>query len=203
MKINWLVSGTTTLTVLMLSSPAHGAKLSSWRFNANQNQLEFQTDGAVQPQAQLIFNPTRLVIDLPGTTFGRPQLTQPISSGEFRSLRVGQFNPQTARIVVEMHKGYTLDPAQVKFVGITPSKWTVQLPRPKAEKNAVSPRSIYSVITPQSNNPLSNNPPSSTSPPRTIAASTSNAATKIESFRVTGDGFFMRTSGPKPKIKVN
>jgi len=196
-KINWLVSGTTTLAVLMLSSPAHGAKLSSWRFNADQNQLEFQTDGAVQPQAQLIFNPTRLVIDLPGTTFGRPQLTEPISGGAIRSLRVGQFNPQTARIVVEMQEGYTLDPAQVKFIGITPSKWTVQLPPPKTEASAVSPnsptRNILSVIRPTSNNaPL----------PR-IAASTSNAATKIESFRVTGDGFFMRTSGPKPKIKVN
>ncbi|BAY84870.1 N-acetylmuramoyl-L-alanine amidase [Calothrix parasitica NIES-267] len=197
MKINWLVSGTTTLAVLMLSSPAHGAKLSSWRFNANQNQLEFQTDGAVQPQAQLIFNPTRLVIDLPGTTFGRPQLTEPISGGAIRSLRVGQFNPQTARIVVEMQEGYTLDPAQVRFIGMTPSKWTVQLPPPKTEASTVSPnsptRNILSVVRPTSNNaPL----------PR-IAASTSNAATKIESFRVTGDGFFMRTSGPKPKIKVN
>ncbi len=193
MKINWLVSGTTLVSVLMLSSPAHGAKLSSWRFNANQNKLEFQTDGAVQPQAQLIFNPTRLVIDLPGTTFGRPQLTEPVSGGAIRSLRVGQFNPETARIVVEMNQGYTLDPAQVKFIGITPSKWTVQLPSPKLEKNAASPRSIYSVITPKSN----------TAPPTTIAATNSNAATKIESLQVTGDGFYLRTSGNKPKIKVN
>ncbi len=195
MKINWLVSGTTSLTVLMLSSPAHGAKLSSWRYNANQNQLEFQTDDAVQPQAQLIFNPTRLVIDLPGTTFGRPQLTEPISDGAIRSLRVGQFDPQTARIVVEMNPGYTLDPAQVKFVGISPSKWTVQLPDPKPEKNAVSSikstRSIYSVIKPTTNTP----------PPETIAANTSNAATKIEGLRVTGDGFYLSTSGNKPKIK--
>ena len=193
MKINWLVSGTTFVSVLMLSSPAHGAKLSSWSFNANQNKLEFQTDGAVQPQAQLIFNPTRLVIDLPGTTFGRPQLTEPVSGGAIRSLRVGQFNPETTRIVVEMNQGYTLDPAQVKFIGITPSKWTVQLPSPKPEKNAASARSIYSVITPTSN----------TTPPQTIAATNSNAATKIESLQVTGDGFYLRTSGSKPKIKVN
>ena len=192
MKINWLVSGTAFVSVLMLSSPAHGAKLSSWRFNADQNKLEFQTDGAVQPQAQLIFNPTRLVIDLPGTTFGRPQLTEPVSGGAIRSLRVGQFNPETARIVVEMNQGYTLDPAQVKFIGITPSKWTVQLPSPKPE-NAASTKSIYSVITPTSN----------TTPPLSIAATNSNAATKIESLQVTGDGFYLRTSGSKPKIKVN
>ena len=192
MKINWLVSGTTFVSVLMLSSPAHGAKLSSWRFNADQNKLEFQTDAAVQPQAQLIFNPTRLVIDLPGTTFGRPQLTEPVSGGAIRSLRVGQFDPQTARIVIEMNQGYTLDPAQVKFIGITPSNWTVQLPSPKPE-NAASTKSIYSVITPTSN----------TTSPQTIAATNSNAATKIESLQVTGDGFYLRTSGSKPKIKVN
>ncbi|MEM9922392.1 MAG: N-acetylmuramoyl-L-alanine amidase [Cyanobacteria bacterium P01_D01_bin.50] len=192
MKIHWLVSGTTFLTALMLSSPAHGAKLSSWRFNPNQNRLEFQTDGAVQPKAQLIFNPTRLVIDLPGTTFGRPQLTEPIG-GAIRSLRVGQFNPQTARIVLEMNPGYTLDPKQVKFLGITPSNWTVQLPSPKAENNNVSPRSIYSVVTPTPN----------PAPRKTIAANTSNAATKIESLQITGDGFYLRTTGAKPEIKVN
>lgn len=189
MKIHWLVSGTTCLSVLMLSSPAHGAKLSSWRFNANQNQLEFQTDGAVQPQAQLIFNPTRLVIDLPGTTFGKPQLTQTVG-GAIRSIRVGQFEPQTARLVVEMNPGYTLDPNQVKFVGLSPTNWTVQLPSAKVQASAVAPRSIFSV-TPTINTPPSNR----------IAASTSNAATKIESLQVTGDGFFLRTSGAKPKIK--
>ncbi|MEB3216585.1 MAG: N-acetylmuramoyl-L-alanine amidase [Nostocales cyanobacterium 94392] len=189
MKIHWLVSGTTFLSVLMLSSPAHGAKLSSWRFNANQNQLEFQTDGAVQPEAQLIFNPTRLVIDLPGTTFGRPQSTQMVG-GAIRSIRVGQFDPQTARLVVEMNPGYTLDPQQVKFVGLSPTDWTVQLPSAKVESSAVAPRSIFSV-TPTTNTPPSNR----------IAASTSNAATKIESLQVTGDGFFLRTSGARPKIK--
>jgi len=191
-KLHWLVSGTTFLTALMVSSPALGAKLSSWRFNANQNQLEFQTDGEVQPQAQLIFNPTRLVIDLPGTTFGRPQLTEPIG-GAIRSLRVGQFKPQTARIVLEMNRGYTLDPEKIKFLGITASKWRVQLPPPKVQTNTVSPRTIYNVITPTNNTPT----------PNRIAANTSNAATKIESLRVTGDGFYLRTSGAKPEIKVN
>lgn len=192
MKIHWLVSGTTFLTVLMLSSPAHGARLSSWRFDANKNQLEFQTDGPVQPKAQLIFNPTRLVIDLPGTTLGRRELPKPIG-GAIRSVRVGQFNSQTARIVVEMNPGYTLDPEQVKFVPVNPTKWTVQLPAPKVEKNALSSRNIYSVVTPKP----------STTPPNIMAASTSNAATKIERFTVTGDGFYLRTSGAKPKIKVN
>ncbi|MGI8503260.1 MAG: AMIN domain-containing protein, partial [Hassallia sp.] len=95
MKLHWLLPGTFG-SILMLSSPTLAAKLDSWRFDANQNRLEINTTGAVQPQAQLIFNPTRLVIDLPGTTFGRPQLRQQVG-GAITSIRVGQFDEQTTR----------------------------------------------------------------------------------------------------------
>ena len=64
MKLQWLIPSTFG-TVFILSSPAFAAKLESWRFDTNQNHLEINTSSPVQPQAQLIFNPTRLVIDLP------------------------------------------------------------------------------------------------------------------------------------------
>lgn len=58
MKIHWLLLSTVaTTTIFMLSSPARAAKLESWRFDVDQNRLEINTDGAVQPQAQLVFNP--------------------------------------------------------------------------------------------------------------------------------------------------
>ncbi|MBD2446872.1 N-acetylmuramoyl-L-alanine amidase [Nostoc sp. FACHB-152] len=207
MKLHWLLTGTIG-TIFLLSSPTLAAKLESWRFDAQQNRLEFNTLGAVQPTAQLIFNPTRLVIDLPDTNFGRPQLTQPVG-GRVRSIRVGQFDPQTARIVVELAPGYTLDPQQVKFVPTTGSRWIVQLPTPTAEPVGSSPdialqpqpptsnsqfppRNIYSVIrTEPSRRPVGN----------TIAAAT----TQLESVRITGDGFFVRTNGgsSNPQIQVN
>jgi len=194
----------------MLSSPALAAKLDFWRFDANQNRLEINTTGAVQPQAQLIFNPTRLVIDLPGTTFGRPQLTQQVG-GAITSIRVGQFDEQTTRIVVELTPGYTLDPNQVKFVGTTPSRWTVQIPTPVAEgvatqptdiagtqptvTRALPPRNIYNVVRTQPN----------TLAPATKASviSATEGTTQIENLRITGDGFFVRTSGGNPQIQVN
>ncbi|MEH2269783.1 MAG: N-acetylmuramoyl-L-alanine amidase [Nostoc sp.] len=212
MKLRWLLSSTIG-TIFMLSSPAMAAKLESWRFDANQNRLEINTLGNVQPQAQLIFNPTRLVIDLPGTTFGRPQLTQQVG-GAIRSIRVGQFDEQTTRIVVEITPGYTLDPKGVQFVGTTGDRWTVQLPTPEAEnapsKNTVGqqeqaiatansprtstptfpPRNIYNVVTTDPVNPPNN---------RTFVA----RVTQIEKLQVTGDGFFIATSGGNPQIQVN
>ncbi|MEH2424402.1 MAG: N-acetylmuramoyl-L-alanine amidase [Nostoc sp.] len=212
MKLHWLLSSTIG-TIFMLSSPAMAAKLESWRFDANQNRLEINTLGNVQPQAELIFNPTRLVIDLPGTTFGRPQLTQQVG-GAIRSIRVGQFDEQTTRIVVELTPGYTLDPKGVQFVGRTGDRWTVQLPTPEAENvpsintggqqeqaiaTETSPRTsppvfsqrdIYNVVTTGPVNPPKNG---------TLLA----RVTQIENLQVTGDGFFIRTSGGNPQIKVN
>ena len=211
MKLHWLLPGT-FLTVSMLSSPAHAARLQSWHFDINQNRLQFNTEGAVQPQAQLIFNPTRLVIDLPGTSFGRPHINQPVG-GAIRAIRVGQFDEQTARIVVELNSGYTLDPKQVKFIGTTPNNWTVQLPKPQQEQavssppatitpssfssptNQSPPRNIYTVVTNDHNNNTTVN--------KDAVVSTFVSTTQIENVQVTGDGFFIRTSGGHPQIKVN
>ena len=208
MKLHWLLSGTVG-TVLLVSSPALAARLNSWRFDVNQNRLEINTTGAVQPRAQLIFNPTRLVIDLPNVTFGRSQLTQPVGgSGRVRSVRIGQFDPQTTRIVVELAPGYTLDPQQIKFVGITPSRWTVQLPNPIAERVESSSDNSYNVVTIDSDSRpnLPNNPrpelPNNSRPEfsnNTISAAP--AATQIENLQVTGDGFFVRTSGANAKVR--
>jgi N-acetylmuramoyl-L-alanine amidase len=115
------------LAFFLLASPAQAAQLQFWRFNVGQNQLSFNTDEGVQPKAQLIANPTRLVIDLPGTTLGRPAVAESYS-GAVRTVRVGQFDRSTTRIVMEVAPGYTLNPAQVKFQGTTPQQWLVQLP---------------------------------------------------------------------------
>ncbi|WP_375510970.1 N-acetylmuramoyl-L-alanine amidase [uncultured Nostoc sp.] len=191
MKLHWLLPSTIG-TIFMLSSPVMAARLESWRFDANQNRLEINTVGAVQPQAQLIFNPTRLVIDLPGTTFGRPQLTQQVGGG-IRSIRVGQFDAETTRIVVELTPGYTLDAKRVQFVGTTGDRWRVQLPRPEVDRVASSPRTAYTVVTPNSE----------PQPSISRVATTTRGATQIENLQVTGDGLFIRTSGGgNPPIRL-
>ncbi|WP_066381545.1 MULTISPECIES: N-acetylmuramoyl-L-alanine amidase [unclassified Anabaena] len=191
MKLHWLLSGTVG-TVMLLSSPALAARLDSWRFDAQQNRLQINTTGAVQPKAQLIFNPTRLVIDLPGVVFGRPQSTQPIG-GAIRAVRVGQFDPQTTRIVVELAPGYNLDPQQVKFVGVTANRWTVQLPTPTREQAESTSENVYNRVTLESETKpeFSNN-----------VVSAVGGKTQIDNLQVTGDGFFVRTSGGNPDIQM-
>lgn len=205
MKLHWLIPGT-FLTVSLLSSPADAAKLKSWDFDANQNSLEFNTDAAVQPKAQLIFSPTRVVIDLPGVEFGRPQLKKPVG-GAIKTVRIGQFDPKTTRMVVELSPGYTLDPNQIKFEGISPSRWKVKLPQPQLEKAQVEEKSIYSVVrtgnTTSSNTSnsvvrTSNSPPTNTSNSNQTVIKTAQGTAQIERVLPTGDGFFVRTSGGKP-----
>ncbi len=202
MKLHhWLIP-TTFLSICLLSSPVKAANLQSWRFDADQNRLEINTDGAVQPTAQLVFNPTRLVIDLPGVKFGRPQLVQSVG-GAIRAVRIGQLDPQTTRVVVELNSGYTLDPQQVKFEGVTASRWQVQLPQPQRQESTTTPRNIYSVVTPNISNisNISNTPNTSINKRPLLSANT--GTTQIESWRMTGDGFFVRTSGSRPQVKVN
>lgn len=172
-------------SLLFLPVPAQAARIESWRFDARQNQLEFATDQDVQPRAQLITDPTRLVIDLPGIRLGRPSYTEPVvNGGPIRSVRFGQFDPQTARIVIELAPGYTLDPSQVKFRGITPQRWTVQLP---------SPQPIADQPPTSSTPPVSSLPPSNPLPGR--------SDTVIQGVRLTPDGLYVQTSGQSPQIQ--
>ncbi|WP_158224972.1 AMIN domain-containing protein, partial [Brunnivagina elsteri] len=197
MKLHWLLSGT-FVTVFMLSSPSRAATLESWRFDSNQNQLEINTDTGVQPQAQLVFNPTRLVIDLPGTRFGRRQVTQP-ASGAYRTLRVGQLNEEMSRIVIELTPGYTIDPNQVKFESKSANRWVVQLPKPQIERNS-SPVAANTVTNTYNSVTLE---PDKKSDVPTRIGNIAQSTTQVENLQITGDGFFIRTTGGNPLIRVN
>jgi N-acetylmuramoyl-L-alanine amidase len=168
----------------LLAGAAEAARLESWRFDASENRLYITTDGGVQPKAQLIFNPTRLVIDLPGTSLGRSSVSQPVS-GAIESVRVGQFDTDTTRIVIELRDGFTIDPQQVKFRGISPSEWTVDLPAPVAAAGQ-NPNSGFgrdrlaiesSEATPEAAEPV-----------------------VVQNVQVTAEGFAIRTAGGRPQI---
>lgn len=168
--------------VLLLGLPAQASRLQSWRFNSSTNQLEIRTDAPVQPQAQLVFDPTRLVIDLPGVVLGRPQINQS-GAGAIRQVRVAQFDPQTTRIVIELAPGYTLDANEVKFRGVTAQNWFVQIPEP----------TLISASTPASSPP----PPNSTS---TQPLATPDLPTEITAIQSTSTGFFVATNGKFPTV---
>ena len=130
MRFNWLLLS--FFSIFLFCSPAEAGKLLSWQFESKENRLVFTTDDDVQPKAQLLARPTRLVIDLPKTNLGRETVKERYS-GAIRSLRVGQFDEQTARIVVELAPGYTLDPQEVQFRNTSSTQWSVDLPTPQIE----------------------------------------------------------------------
>jgi len=131
MKLPWLVSG--LVSIGMLVAPAQAAKLQAWHFDSRQNRLALTTDESVYPAAQLVTNPTRLVIDLPGIKLGHPKITQAVG-GAVQAVRVGQFNADTTRVVIELAAGYQVEPQQVKVQLQSPTRWIVQLPTPQLSR---------------------------------------------------------------------
>jgi beta-lactamase class A len=123
MRLRFLLLSITS--ILVLSSPAKAARLESWRFDPAQNQLNLTTDSGVQPKAFLINNPTRLVIDLPGTHLKSDTIRQRFSS-VVKEIRIGKVDSKTTRIVVELAPGYTVSPDKLLIKGDSSSHWTVQ-----------------------------------------------------------------------------
>lgn len=162
------------LGAFLIILPAEASRLQFWRLNPTSNQIEIRTEAGVQPRAELVYGPTRLVIDLPGVVLGRPQINQNFN-GPIRQVRVAQFNPQVTRIVVEYAEGYTIDPNAVQFRGFAANNWMVQLPTPQRIQ-AASPT------------------------PATQTPSTRSGPTELLSWRAESTGIFIATNGEKPQV---
>ncbi|NET67283.1 MAG: N-acetylmuramoyl-L-alanine amidase [Moorea sp. SIO1G6] len=202
MRFRWLLLLSSSLTFSLFSLAAQARELLFWQYDRNQNRLEFTTDVGVQPTAQLISNPTRLVIDLPGINVGGPSTNQRLS-GAIREVRVGQFERQTTRIVVELAPGYTIDPQQVKFRGISPNQWTVQLPQPYRGSLPVLPNPAPPSLPPaQPPTRTQSPPPRPTIPRSNPTIPRSNPGIRRQGFQINRNGFFVSTDGGKPIIQI-
>ncbi|MGF1589628.1 MAG: N-acetylmuramoyl-L-alanine amidase [Pleurocapsa sp.] len=135
MRFHWLLSG--FIGGFLFCSPARAGKIISWEFESQDNNLVFKTDEGVQPTAELLSNPTRLVIDLPGTELDRETVKESYQ-GPVRGFRIGQPEPDTSRIVVELAPGYDIDADEIEFRGVSATHWEVEMPEPKASRFASS-----------------------------------------------------------------
>jgi N-acetylmuramoyl-L-alanine amidase len=178
---------------LVAAVPAEAARLQSWRFDPTANRLDFATDESIQPRVQLLPNPVRLVVDLPGVKLDRPTLNQAYSAA-IRSIRVGQFDAQTARIVVELSPGYTVDPQQVKVSGNANTSWSIDLPTPQFVQNAPdTPVGNSSPLAPPVQGVSVNPLPTSTPAPPTAATSLSAVGIFLDDVFVTKEGLVLKT----------
>jgi N-acetylmuramoyl-L-alanine amidase len=131
-RYNWLLPS--VFSFVMVSLPATAAEILSWQFNATENRIDFSTSAAVKPEAQMLANPSRLILDLPDTRLNQPTSSQLLSNG-IKSLRVGQFDTDRTRMVLELDPEYSIDPQQVLIQASTSKQWSVQLPTPQPLKS--------------------------------------------------------------------
>ncbi len=159
MRSNWLLPS--VFSFLMVSLPATAAEILSWQFNATENRIDFTTNTAVKPEAQMLANPSRLIVDLPETRLNQPTSSQILSNG-IKSLRVGQFDVDRTRMVLELDPEYTIDPQQVLIKANSDKQWSIQLPTPQPIKSfprgaPVGPVAVFNengqVIVAQPNRP--------------------------------------------------
>jgi len=176
-KLRWFLLS--LFSFFLYADPAKAGDLINWNFNASSNRLTFSTNEGVQPRAMLVPNPTRLVIDLPGTDFGRPRVNQTVGNS-IREVRVAQFDDNTTRIVIELSPEYTIDPTQVRVRGTSPTQWTVDIPTPEPITAETTPNNPPTIETPPTDNNTSN-PPTTSNPPSDL--------------QVTQNGLFIRLNG--------
>ncbi len=145
MRSNWLLPSICSL--VMVSAPATASEIVSWQFNAADNRIDFNTSAAVKPEAQMLANPSRLIIDLPDTMLKQPTSSQTLSNG-IKSFRVGQFDTDRTRMVIELDPEYAIDPQQILIQASNSRQWSIQLPTPQPLKSflrgaPVGPVSVF------------------------------------------------------------
>lgn len=209
MRLNQVLAG--VIGACLMGMPAKASRLQDWQFDVSQNRLTFTTEGDVQPQAQLLHHPTRLVVDLPGVVVDQPIANQ-LVGGAVKEVRVGQYDAETTRLVIELNPDYEITPDQIRLWGITPHQWVVQLPD-MAGGIAVT----TSPLPPALKTAQPADPPPKPSPvrlPEFLPPSAqfvpahkqttayAAAATQLQSILTTDNGFFIQTGGTPPQVQV-
>ncbi|MEO1131495.1 MAG: N-acetylmuramoyl-L-alanine amidase [Cyanobacteria bacterium J06639_1] len=101
-------------------------RLRSHTFNSSLNHLVINTSGPVTPKMGVVDTPTRIVVDLPNTTWGRPEKMLRYT-GSIKSVRISQFNPTTTRFVLDVADGVKVSPKDVVLDSSAPNAWVVKV----------------------------------------------------------------------------
>ncbi|MEN9870885.1 MAG: hypothetical protein RLZZ171_1873, partial [Cyanobacteriota bacterium] len=199
MRFHWLLSG--FIGVFLLCSPAKAGKIVSWEFEPQDNNLVFETDQGVQPKAELLSNPTRLVIDLPGTVLGQETVKESYQ-GPVNGFRIGQPELDTSRIVVELAPGYTLDADQIEFDDVSPTHWKVKIPQPEVSRVAATNRDPEVLELPEIDLDLPTKLPGLEDTTVNTANPANPASDDSPYIKATSNGFFIDIDGNR-QIKID
>lgn len=109
-------------SLVILAGQAKASQLQSWYYDSSQNQLDLTTTSGIEPKAFLLDNPSRLVIDLPGTNFNSDTVKQSFGKA-VKEIRLGKPDSQTTRFVVELAPGYDVTSQNISIKGDSRSHW--------------------------------------------------------------------------------
>lgn len=102
------------LTAPLICQSAWAATLSNWSYNPDSHEFQVTLPEGITPRYFLMAEPARIVMDLPGVEVGAVQ-TQASYAGAVSQIRVAQFEPGLARVVIEFAPGTILEPKQAEL----------------------------------------------------------------------------------------
>ncbi|MEM8717493.1 MAG: N-acetylmuramoyl-L-alanine amidase, partial [Cyanobacteria bacterium P01_G01_bin.4] len=181
-----------------LLAQAGPVRLQSWTYNPALGRLDFSTQGQTRPRLFALDNPSRIVIDLPNVRLDRREEQQQYS-GRVRSIRLSQFSPDVARLVMDIDPEQPITQQEIQLLTASPERWAVQLLIPVQFSSTQTVSSPPVAQAPATNSPPANTELTRTAQveaPRNNATQGSSIRTHILSIETTNDGFFVRTSGP-------
>jgi hypothetical protein len=117
----WLILGLAFLTLPAFSQAGRKAQVQRVAVSAQDPiQLQIQTNVQVAPQARVISDPDRLVIDIPGAVPGPGLRGLTVNRNEVKRVRVGLFStsPAVTRIVLDLNspEWYRITPNASGFI---------------------------------------------------------------------------------------
>lgn len=147
------------------ASPAWSAPLQNWRFDPTTNQLEVLVNAGVKPRYFLLAQPARIVLDLPETEVGNVPITTAYN-GAVQEVRVSQFQPGVARIVLVLSPDVVLANEQAQLQQVQESdqqsdRWILRPLLATATSSPMPTASRPSPLPPELQNALPPAPPTS------------------------------------------
>ncbi len=102
-------------------------RLETFSLDITKNRIDFATLKDLEPRGQVILNPARIVIDLPGAQYRGATVRKAIGRA-VKEVRVGQVEADTTRLVVEFSPDLPVDMQNLKMRSTSARSWSIQLP---------------------------------------------------------------------------
>ena len=170
------------------AAQAAPVQLQSWTYNPALGRLDLTTQGETRPRLFALDNPSRIVVDLPNVRLRQPEQQQNFT-GRVQSVRVSQFTPSVARLVLDIDPEQPITQREIQLLTASPDRWAVQLliPPQFSSSQTVS-------TAPVAQAPATGSPPPA--PTHSNPTPSSSVRTHILGIETTEEGVFVRTSGP-------